>query len=326
MDATFPSRGMAWSQPVDDRHVRAPGLVRHHRTAAGPAEALEGFIGDHRPGQTRPARARLLSRSQSYAEHWLSFWNDLLRNDYKGTGYIDGGRKQITGWLYTALARNLPYDRLCGRARPSGLRGGGLHPGHPLARRGEREHGAADAGGAERRPGFPRREPEVRLVPRQLHQRIHARRRLWAREHLCRRAARNRRVRQADGHSARRQVLLRRDSDRTHARLSSPDARKQQFADASPARAEWPAAADDGQPTVAAFVSDTDWSSRSTRWTCRRGRRNCSTGWPRTWSPTVYDIKHTLTRLLTSRAYQLPPSMSAKPRSTTCSADRPSGA
>ena len=47
----------------------------------------------------------------AYAEHWLSFWNDLLRNDYSGTGYIDGGRKQITPWLYQALLENKPYDQ-----------------------------------------------------------------------------------------------------------------------------------------------------------------------------------------------------------------------
>ena len=35
----------------------------------------------------------------------------MLRNDYAGTGYIDGGRKQITGWLYRALIENMPYDR-----------------------------------------------------------------------------------------------------------------------------------------------------------------------------------------------------------------------
>ena len=54
---------------------------------------------------------RLLSDQRRYAEHWLSFWNDLLRNDYRGTGYIDGGRRQITAWLYAALANNLPYDQ-----------------------------------------------------------------------------------------------------------------------------------------------------------------------------------------------------------------------
>jgi hypothetical protein len=41
----------------------------------------------------------------------MTFWNDLLRNDYAGTGYIDGGRRQISGWLYEALRSNMPYDR-----------------------------------------------------------------------------------------------------------------------------------------------------------------------------------------------------------------------
>jgi hypothetical protein len=53
----------------------------------------------------------LLARNHDYAEHWITFWNDLLRNDYAGTGYIDGGRRQITQWLYTALVTNKPYDQ-----------------------------------------------------------------------------------------------------------------------------------------------------------------------------------------------------------------------
>jgi hypothetical protein len=53
----------------------------------------------------------LLADNQAYAENWMSFWDDALRNDYRGTGYIDGGRTQITGWLYNALSSNMPYDR-----------------------------------------------------------------------------------------------------------------------------------------------------------------------------------------------------------------------
>src|SRR5262249_3050092 len=48
---------------------------------------------------------------RAYADHWLTFWNDLLRNDYAGTGFIDGGRKQISAWLYRALVDNKPYDQ-----------------------------------------------------------------------------------------------------------------------------------------------------------------------------------------------------------------------
>ena len=54
---------------------------------------------------------RLLDDNQAYAEHWLTFWNDLLRNDYVGTGYVDGGRKAITDWLYRSLRENKPYDQ-----------------------------------------------------------------------------------------------------------------------------------------------------------------------------------------------------------------------
>lgn len=53
----------------------------------------------------------LLNNDEAYAEHWFTFWNDLLRNDYVGTGYIDGGRKQISKWLYRSLLENKPYDQ-----------------------------------------------------------------------------------------------------------------------------------------------------------------------------------------------------------------------
>ncbi len=55
--------------------------------------------------------ADLLADDVGYADHWLTFWNDLLRNDYTGTGFITRGRTQITAWLYRALLENKPYDQ-----------------------------------------------------------------------------------------------------------------------------------------------------------------------------------------------------------------------
>ncbi len=52
----------------------------------------------------------ILNDDVAYADHWLSTWNDLLRNDYTGTGFITNGRSQITTWLYDALRQNKPYD------------------------------------------------------------------------------------------------------------------------------------------------------------------------------------------------------------------------
>lgn len=75
-----------------------------------PAE-LEAFLKDERPDKRQRLVDELLADSSRYAQHWLSFWNDLLRNDYRGTGYIDGGREPITEWLYSALKDNSPYDQ-----------------------------------------------------------------------------------------------------------------------------------------------------------------------------------------------------------------------
>ena len=69
------------------------------------------FLADTAPDKREKLIQRLLDRDVDYAEHWLTFWNDLLRNDYGGTGFITGGRKQISKWLYEALVSNKKYDQ-----------------------------------------------------------------------------------------------------------------------------------------------------------------------------------------------------------------------
>lgn len=73
-------------------------------------EELAAFMIDSSPDKRSAVIVELLGRDVDYADHWLTFWNDLLRNAYDGTGFITGGRKRITGWLYGALYTNLPYD------------------------------------------------------------------------------------------------------------------------------------------------------------------------------------------------------------------------
>ncbi len=96
--------------PVDDRtfarrvYLDAVGLLPG-------VDELDAFLKDGRPDKRERLVEALLSDSTRYAQHWLTFWNDLLRNDYRGTGYIDGGREQITAWLYKALKDDMPYDQ-----------------------------------------------------------------------------------------------------------------------------------------------------------------------------------------------------------------------
>ena len=73
-------------------------------------DEFAAFEADAEPGKRLAKIDELLGRDIAYADHWMTFWNDLLRNAYAGTGFIDGGRSQITAWLYDALKGNKPYD------------------------------------------------------------------------------------------------------------------------------------------------------------------------------------------------------------------------
>ena len=72
---------------------------------------LEAFTQDTSADKRTRLIESLLKRDIDYTEHWLTFWNDLLRNDYGGTGFVTGGRKQISNWLYHALITNMPFDQ-----------------------------------------------------------------------------------------------------------------------------------------------------------------------------------------------------------------------
>jgi len=106
----FASHKITPGKPVDDR-VFARRVYLDIIGLLPSPEQLAAFEADKSPDKRQQLVTALLSDDRRYAEHWLSFWNDLLRNDYKGTGYIDGGRKQITDWLFNALKTNLPYDQ-----------------------------------------------------------------------------------------------------------------------------------------------------------------------------------------------------------------------
>jgi hypothetical protein len=75
-------------------------------------EELSAFVADKHDDKRDALVERLLQDDTRYAEHWVSFWNDLLRNE-DGVSYYSeqNGRRSITPWLLWALQTNLPYDR-----------------------------------------------------------------------------------------------------------------------------------------------------------------------------------------------------------------------
>lgn len=67
------------------------------------------FLHDRKIDKRERLIDMLLRDNRRYADHWITFWNDLLRND-EGVVY-HGDRKSITQWLEKALESNLPYNR-----------------------------------------------------------------------------------------------------------------------------------------------------------------------------------------------------------------------
>ena len=133
------------------RRVRPPRLPRPDRPAAGRRASSRRSWPTRTPTSARSSSASCSPRTAAYAEHWLTFWNDLLRNDYAGTGYIDGGRKQITALALPVAAREQAVRPVRPRADQPDAGVGGLHQGHQVARRGQRQPGRRAAVRAERR-------------------------------------------------------------------------------------------------------------------------------------------------------------------------------
>jgi len=75
-------------------------------------EQLQSFLDDTSPSKRAALATSLLGDNDKYAQHWMSFWDDLLRNEDGVTYFSEtAGRKSITEWLLGALAANLPYDK-----------------------------------------------------------------------------------------------------------------------------------------------------------------------------------------------------------------------
>ena len=110
-DAYFQEQGIRWPALIDDRKF----IRRAYMDIVGllpQPEDVDRFVHSRTPDKRVQLIEQLLADQENYTQNWLTFWNDLLRNDYSGTGFITGGRKQITDWLYRSLQENKPYNSM----------------------------------------------------------------------------------------------------------------------------------------------------------------------------------------------------------------------
>lgn len=101
-------RGITMPSPVSDRVFARRAYLDITGLLPLP-DQLSAFVQSAEPDKRARLVTALLANNAAYAEHWISFWNDLLRND-EGVNYA-GTRKSITPWLLAALRDNMPYDR-----------------------------------------------------------------------------------------------------------------------------------------------------------------------------------------------------------------------
>ncbi|MBD2699574.1 DUF1549 domain-containing protein [Spirosoma sp. BT702] len=109
VNAYFQKNKINWKTVVDDRTYQRRVYLDIVGLLPTPKQ-IDDFVADQRPDKRETLVKGLLNRNEDYAQHWLTFWNDALRNDYTGTGYITGGRYDITKWLYASLKKNKPYN------------------------------------------------------------------------------------------------------------------------------------------------------------------------------------------------------------------------
>jgi hypothetical protein len=109
LDAYFQSKNLSFGESVSDNLFARRVWMDLWGVVPSTAE-VDAFLQDSTPDKRVKLIDRLLADSTLYTGHWISFWNDLLRND-QGVNYA-GTRRSITPWLQSALRTNLPYDKM----------------------------------------------------------------------------------------------------------------------------------------------------------------------------------------------------------------------
>ena len=106
----FVKNKIKWPKIIDDRTFLRRVTMDIIGLLPSPEE-MDTFTKDSRSDKRALWIRKLLDRNDDYAMRWFSFWNDALRNDYTGTGYITNGRYNISDWLYKSIRANKPYDQ-----------------------------------------------------------------------------------------------------------------------------------------------------------------------------------------------------------------------
>lgn len=109
LTAYWKSRNVTPAAPVSDAVFARRAYLDLWGFLPAP-EQMREFLSSRDSAKRASLVRQLLAHRENYAGHWLSFWNDLLRNEDR-FGTYGGDRKSISPWLVKALEENVPYDK-----------------------------------------------------------------------------------------------------------------------------------------------------------------------------------------------------------------------
>ena len=95
LQSYWAAHGVTIPAPVSDAVFARRAYLDVWGFVPTPAQLGE-FSADRRPDKRRLLVEQLLANRRNYSEHWVSFWNDLLRND-EGSSITATGRPSPNG-------------------------------------------------------------------------------------------------------------------------------------------------------------------------------------------------------------------------------------
>jgi uncharacterized membrane protein len=107
--STEATRNLSFNTSVSDE-VFAKRVYFDLHGLTPSSDQISRFTSSKSPTKRRDLIRSLLSDRKAFASHWLTWWNDLLRNDYSGPGFLHGGRQDNSSWIYASLYNNTPYN------------------------------------------------------------------------------------------------------------------------------------------------------------------------------------------------------------------------
>ncbi len=109
--AAYFAKNKSQTKPLVDDFVYARRVFMDVTGLPPTPQQLEEFAADKTPDKREKLVQKALGDVNAYAGHWMTFWSDVLRNGTTLAGIDGHANVNVTPWLDAALKNNMPYNQ-----------------------------------------------------------------------------------------------------------------------------------------------------------------------------------------------------------------------